>query len=139
MRATPIQEIQLLQRKPRVFSSLTVPEVNRALKAGTGPIDVRLKVNLAKGDELTLGYQGNTIAAISSAELENGRGSLDVLIDKGVAEIFVDGGARYIVREIPTTPSASVEFGLQDNARAIDRLEIFPMKSMWATAESSER
>ena len=139
MRATPIQEIQLLQRKPRVFSSLTVPEVNRALKAGTGPIDMRLKVNLAKGDELTLGYQGNTIAAISSAELENGRGSLDVLIDKGVAEIFVDGGARYIVREIPTTPGASVEFGLQDNARAIDRLEIFPMKSMWATAESSER
>jgi fructan beta-fructosidase len=140
MRATPIQEIKRLQRKPRVWSSLTTADANQALKrAGSGPLDVRLKVTLEKNEELAIRYQGNTIAAINSAELENGRGSLEVLIDKAVAEIFVDGGARYIVREIPTTPGAGLEVGLGKNASAIDRLEIFPMKSMWAAPEPSKR
>ena len=140
MRANPIQEIKLLQRKPRVWLSLTAADANQALKwAGSGPLDVSLKVTLEKSEELAIRYQGNTIAAIKSAELENGRGSLEVLIDKAVAEIFVDGGARYIVREIPTTRGAGLEFGLGKDTSAIDRLEIFPMKSMWAAPESSER
>ena len=140
MRATPIQEIKLLQQKPRVWSSLTVADANQALKrSGSGPLDVRLKLTLQKNEALAIRYQGNTIATINSEELENGRGALEVLIDKAVAEIFVDGGARYIVREIPTTQGAGMEFGLGNDARAIDRLEIIPMKSMWATADSSER
>ena len=140
MRATPIQEIKWLQRKPRVWSSLTVADANQALKrAGSGPLDVRLKVTLESNEELAIRYHGNTIAAINSAELENGRGSLEVLIDEAVAEIFVDEGARYIVREIPTTTGGGLEFGLEKNTRAVDLLEIFPMKSMWATPESSKR
>ena len=137
MRATPIQEIKRLQRKPRVWSSLTVADANQALKrAGSGPLDVRLKLTLEKNEALAIRYQGNTIATINSEELENGRGSLEVLIDKAVA---VDGGTRYIVREIPTTTGGGLEFGLGKNTSTIDRLEIFPMKSMWAAAESSKR
>jgi len=140
MRATPIQEIKRLQRKPRVWSSLTAVDANQALKkAGSGPLDVRLKVTLERNEELAIRYHGNTIAAINSVELENGRGSLEVLIDKAVAEIFVDGGTRYIVREIPTTTGGGLEFGLGKNTSAVDRLEIFPMKSMWAPPESSKR
>ena len=140
MRATPIQEIKRLQRKPRVWSSLTVAEANQALKrAGTGPLDVWLKLTLVKNEALAIRYQGNTIATINSEELVNGRGSLEVLIDKAVAEIFVDGGTRYIVREIPTTTGGGLEFGLGKNTSTIDRLEIFPMKSMWAAAESSKQ
>jgi fructan beta-fructosidase len=140
MRATPIQEIGRLQRKPRVWLSLTAADANQVLKrAGSGPLDVRLQVTLENNEELAIRYEGNTIAAINSAELENGRGSLEVLIDKAVAEIFVDGGARYIVREIPTTPGAGLEFGLGKDASAIDRLEISPMKSIWAAPDSSER
>jgi hypothetical protein len=61
------------------------------------------------------------------------------LIDKGVAEIFVDRGARYLVSEILTTPGAGLEIGLGKNAGAIDRLVIFPMKSMWAFPKPSKR
>jgi hypothetical protein len=118
---------------------LTAADVNQALKrAGSGPLDVRLKVTLERNEELDIRYHGDTIAAINSAELENGRGSLEVLIDKAVAEIFVDGGTRYIVREIPTTIGSGLEFGLRGNTSAVDRLEIFPMKSMWAAPESSK-
>jgi len=43
------------------------------------------------------------------------------------------------VREIPTTTGGGLEFGLGKNTSTIDRLEIFPMKSMWAAAESSKQ
>jgi sucrose-6-phosphate hydrolase SacC (GH32 family) len=120
---------------------LTAADANQALdRAGSGPLDVRLKVTLEKDNELAIRYQGNTLATINSAELENGRGSLEVLIDKAVAEIFVDGGARYIVREIPTTTGGhGLEFGLGKNTSAINRLEICQMKSMWKAHESSQR
>jgi fructan beta-fructosidase len=140
MRATPIQEIKRLQRKPRVWSSLTAAEANQALKrAGSGPLDVRLNVTLERNEELAIRYHGNTIAIIKSTELDNGRGSLEVLIDKAVAEIFVDAGTRYIVRELPTTTGDGLEFGLRKNTSVVDRLEIFPMKSMWVAPESSKR
>jgi sucrose-6-phosphate hydrolase SacC (GH32 family) len=65
---------------------------------------------------------------------------LEVLIDKAVAEIFVDAGARYIVREIPTTAGGhGLELGLGKNTSAINRLEICQMKSMWKAHEASQR
>src|ERR1700722_14599182 len=133
MRATPIEEIERLHGKAQTLSSLTAADANQALNgAGSGPLDVRLKVTLEKDDELAIRYQGNTIATIHFAELTNGRGSLEILIDKAVAEIFFDGGARYIVREIPTnTGGQGLEFGLGKNTSAITRLEIWQMKSIW--------
>jgi sucrose-6-phosphate hydrolase SacC (GH32 family) len=141
MRATPIEEIERLRRKAQTWTSLTAAEANQALdRAGYGPLDVRLKVTLEKEDELAIRYQGNTLATINSVELENGRNSVEVLIDKAVAEIFVDGGARYIVREIPTTTGDhGLEFGMGKNTSSINRLEICPMKSMWKTHTSSQR
>jgi fructan beta-fructosidase len=133
MRATPIEEIEKLHQKAQTLSTLTAADANQALnKAGSGPLDVRLKVTLENDDELAIQYQGNTIATIHSAELDNGQGSLEILIDKAVAEIFVDGGARYIVREIPTTIGGTgLELGTGKNTSAITRLEIWQMKSIW--------
>ncbi len=140
MRASPIQEIEKLQRKPHVWTSLTVGDANQALqRAGSGPLDVKLEATLDSNEELAIRYKGNTIAAIHSTDLENGRGSVEVLIDKAVVEIFVDGGARYVVREIPTTPGGGLQLGLGKETGTIDRLEIFPMKSMWAGSEWSKR
>jgi sucrose-6-phosphate hydrolase SacC (GH32 family) len=141
MRATPIEEIEGLHRKTQMWSSLTAADANQALdRAGSGPLEVRLKVTLEKDSELAIRYQGNTIATINSAELENGRGSLEVLIDKAVAEIFVDAGARYIVRELPTNAGGhGLELGLGKNMSAINRLEICQMKSIWKTPEASQR
>jgi sucrose-6-phosphate hydrolase SacC (GH32 family) len=141
MLATPIAEIGRLRGKAQTWSSLTAAEANQALdRAGSGPLDVRLKVTLEKESELVLRYQGTTLATIHSAELENGRGAVEVLIDKAVAEIFVDGGARYIVREIPTTTGGhGLEFDTGKSASAINRLEISSMKSIWKGQESNQR
>jgi len=140
MRATPIEEIQRLRGKTQTWSSLTAVGVNQALsRAGSGPLDVRFTVTLGKNDELAIRYQGNTIAAIHDRELENGTGSVEVLIDKAVAEIFVDGGTRYIVSEIPTTTGGGLEIGLGKNTGVIHHLAISPMKSMWEAAESSNK
>lgn len=141
MRATPIEEIKGLHRKTKTWSSLTAADANQALdRVGSGPLDVRLTVTLEKDSELAIRYQGKTIATINSAELENDRASLEVLIDKAVAEIFVDAGARYIVREIPTTAGGhGLELGLGKNTSAINRLEICQMKSMWNAHESTQR
>jgi fructan beta-fructosidase len=141
MRATPIAEIERLHGPTQTLSSLTAADANQALNsAGSGPLDVRVKVSLEKDDELAIQNQGNTIAKIHSAELQNGRGSLEILIDKAVAEIFVDGGARYIVRELPTTTSGhGLEFELGKNTSAINRLEIRQIKSMWKAHEANQR
>ena len=133
MRAAPVQEIDRLHRKAQVSTSLTAAGANQALdRAGSGPLDVKLNVTLGKEDDLAVKFQGKIIASISFAELENGRGSVQILIDKGVAEIFVDGGARYIVREIPaTTAGHGLELGFGKTGSAVNRLEIYQMKSMW--------
>ncbi len=141
MRATPIGEIERLHGKAQTLSSLTAADANQALnRAGSGPLDVRLKVTLEKDDELAIRYQGNTMATIPFAELNNGQASLEILIDKAVAEIFVDGGARYIVREIPTTIGGhGLEFEMEKSTSAINRLAIYQMKSIWKTQEAREK
>ena len=133
LRATPIREIAMLHKKPQVLISVTAAVANEALNnAGFGPLDVRLKITLEKGDDLAIKYQGSTLATVHSADLDPGRGSVGMLIDKGVAEIFVDDGARYIEREIPTTPaSRGLELGLGMNTSIVNRLEIYPMHSIW--------
>jgi fructan beta-fructosidase len=139
MRATPIKEIELLHRKPLTWTSLTPVDANRALdKVGVELLDARMKITLEKNDELVIRYQGNTIATISAAELEDGRGSVEILIDKVVAEVFVNGGARYIVREITAgTDGHGLEFGPGKKTSLINRLEVYPLKSMWNTHESN--
>jgi fructan beta-fructosidase len=84
------------------------------------------------GDGLAIRYDGNDLATVAPEDIENGRAQVEVLIDKGVAEIFVDGGARYITREIPlSTGGQGLELRLNQKARVIDQLEIYEMKSMW--------
>jgi len=134
MRATPIAEIEKLRRKPQTWTSLTTASANQALdKAGQGPLDVRLSLTLAADDSLFLQYRGRTIANIHSADLGNSKGSVEVLIDKGVAEIFVNGGARYITTELTTDQNGpGLQLAVMRPQSAIDRLEISAMRSIWS-------
>jgi sucrose-6-phosphate hydrolase SacC (GH32 family) len=133
MRATPIAGIERLRRGTQTWSSLTAADANHVLnEAGSEPLDVRLHLTLDKDDALNILYRGDTLATIHSAEFENGDGVLEMLIDKGVAEIFVDGGARYIIRELPTSSGGqSLELGLGKTMSRVDRLEISRMMSIW--------
>ena len=141
LRATPIAEIERLRRSTQTWSSLTAADANHALnEAGSKPLDVRLNVTLEKDDELNIRYSGNTIATIHSTEFENGNGGVEILIDKGVAEIFVDGGARYLITELPTSPGGhGLELSLGRTMSRVARLEICRMKSIWVTHDSSRQ
>jgi fructan beta-fructosidase len=133
MQAAPIDEIAQLRTKARTWSTLTVADANRKLaSAGSGPLDVKLQATLESGDGLTILYDGNDLTTIASEDLENGRGQVEILIDKGIAEIFVDGGARYITREIPlSTGGHGLELSVKQKTSVIHHLEIYEMKSMW--------
>ncbi len=133
MEAAPIDEIAQLRAKARTWSTLTAAGANQKLgSAGSGPLDVKLQASLESGDGLAVRYDGHDLTTIASEDLENGRGQVEVLIDKGIAEIFVDGGARYITREIPlATGGQGLELSVKQKASVINHLEIYEMKSMW--------
>jgi sucrose-6-phosphate hydrolase SacC (GH32 family) len=133
MQATPIDEIAQLRTQARTWSTLTVSAANQKLgSAGSGPLDVKLQASLESGDGLAVRYDGHDLTTIASEDLENGRGQVEILIDKGVAEIFVDGGVRYITREIPlSTGGHGLQLSLKQKASVINHLEIYEMRSMW--------
>jgi fructan beta-fructosidase len=133
MQATPIDEIAELRTQAHAWSTMTVADANQKLgAAGSGPLDVKLQASLESGDGLELRYGGNNLATIAAEDLQNGGGQVEILIDKGIVEIFVDGGARYITREIPqSTGGQGLELSLNHKASAINHLEIYRMKSMW--------
>jgi fructan beta-fructosidase len=133
LQASPIEEIARLRGKARTWSSLTAAAANQKLAlVRSRTLDVKLRVTLSNGDELNIQYGGNTLAAIKVSDLEHGRGEVEVLIDRCVAEIFVDGGARYIVREIAhSSGSHGLELRLAQQTSIINQLETYEMKSMW--------
>ncbi len=133
LRATPIAEIDRLRGSTRRWRDVSVAAANDGLsKAGSGALDVRLEVKLESGEALSIQDQGKTIATIQAAELEGGKGSLEILVDKGIAEIFVNGGERYITAELLTDQNGrGLEFATGASASAIHRLEISPMRSIW--------
>ena len=141
LRATPIKEIERLHLKAYAWSSLTAANANQNLRLiAPGPLHVKIQVTLEKNDELAIRYQENTLATIQTGDLENGRGSVELLIDKSVAEIFVNGGTRYIVREIPaTTNSDGLECSLGRTASIVNRLEVYEMQSIWGKHDLARR
>jgi fructan beta-fructosidase len=103
MQAAPIEEIAQLRAKARTWSTLSVADANQKLgSAGAGPLDVKLQASLKRGDGLAVRYDVHDLATIASEDLEGGRGQVEVLIDKAVAEIFVAGeSAIYHPRNTP--------------------------------------
>ena len=141
MRATPITEVARLHRTAKGFPYLSAANANQVLKqADAGPLDVKFNVKLEKDSDLDIGYEGKSLATIHASELENSPASVEILLDKGVAEIFVNNGARYIVRELPTaTTPDSLELELKNSSATIDRLQIYPMQSIWNTVNQAAK
>ena len=141
MRTTPIAEIEKLRQKPQSWSSVKVSEANQQLnKAGLEALDVNLNVTLDKDDDLAVLYHGNTIATIHSADFDSGSGLIEILIDRGIAEIFVNNGARYIATPIlANTGCSGLELASRNNTKAINSIEIWRMKSIWANSSTSQQ
>ena len=135
LEATPVREIERLHQKAYAWSSLTAVDANHKLsRIAPGPLHVKVKVTLEKEDELVISYKQNVLTSIKFEDLENGRGSVEMLIDKSVAELFLDGGMRYVVREISVTPNAhGLEFQMRRPESMLNAIEIYRLSSIWST------
>jgi fructan beta-fructosidase len=136
MITTPVDEIECLHAKAHTWTSINTADASKDI-AGLGavPLHVKMQVALDRDDELQILYQGKTLATIKGDELndgkEPGKGSIQILIDKCVAEIFVAGAPLYYPVEIPCSGSGGLEFKTQKASSRIERLAAYEMKSMW--------
>jgi len=79
-----------------------------------------------------LRYQGNEIVSLQAADLPPGENDMEILIDKTVAEIFLNGGDRYIVRQLlPGRNNKSLEFDSENYGPFLKAINVFEMKSIW--------
>jgi sucrose-6-phosphate hydrolase SacC (GH32 family) len=131
--ATPIKEIEQLHSKEYAWNSVTAADANQKLnRIAPGPLHVKISVTLERDDDLVIRYQQSVLTAIKSGDLENGKGSVEILIDKSVAEVFVDGGMRYIVKEMPAaTSDHGLEFAMGRTGSIFNALEVYKMSSIW--------
>ncbi|MDW5267444.1 MULTISPECIES: glycoside hydrolase family 32 protein [Acidobacteriaceae] len=138
MVARPIREINLLHTKRHTWSALTSSYIDAKLQSiAPGPLDIKMDVTVPPDGALTLRYQGTDLITLQSPDFPQGHGSVQLLIDKAVAEIFVDDGRRYIVRELPASDSRT-GFGCQLEAgTTLNSLDIYELKSMWRGGASS--
>ncbi len=133
MVANPIREIEALQGKRHVWDALTADEANTKLQAiPAGPVEVKLNAKIPQGGALTLRFQGTDLVTLRSEDFDGGAGPVDVLIDKAVAEVFINGGRRYLTRELPASADPTgLRVHAEGAAATLDRVEVYELKSMW--------
>jgi fructan beta-fructosidase len=131
--ATPIPEIERLHKDEFRYQSLTFREANDKLsKIKPQPLHVRLSFTVEPGHSIKLCYQGTELVNLSSRDLPQGINSMDLLIDKSVAEIFINNGSKYIVRYIISEkPGDGLWFESDRYGPFINSLEIWTMRSIW--------
>ncbi|MEJ0102843.1 MAG: hypothetical protein WDO19_09920 [Bacteroidota bacterium] len=92
-----------------------------------------MKFKIPGGNKLNLRYQGNEIFSITAKELKEGENKIEILIDKTVAEIFINDGERYILKNLGTKLNdKSLEFDSENYGPLLLSLQAYEMKSTWA-------
>ena len=113
--------------------TLTTQQANQQLAAiHPGPLHIRMTVTLPARNNLHLRYQGNTLLDLAATDLPTGANEIEILLDKTVAEIFINKGERYIVRQLPPPANDnSLEFDGEKYGPAIRSLQVYEMKPIW--------
>ena len=135
LRANPIKEIDQLHAAAHTFQNISLHQANEELgKIKQGPLHVKMKFTMAPGHALSLRYGGNEIVILSSREFSPDENEIEILLDKTVAEIFLNKGERYIVKQLSTKANDnSLEFNSEKYGPALTSLEVYEMKSIWNT------
>ena len=133
MVATPIREIDALHGKQHIWTSLTVTEADQKLHAiPPEPLELKVNISLPQSGEFTLQCRGTDLVTLRGKDFSGDQVSVEVLIDKAVAEIFVDGGRRYFVRELPAgNDPAGLHMHSEGGPATVKCLEVYQLKSMW--------
>jgi sucrose-6-phosphate hydrolase SacC (GH32 family) len=131
--AFPVKEIELLHSRKHVWANLSAEAANRQLTAlANRPLDGRLVAQLDAGDQLEIMYGSQSLATIPAKDVAASEVKVEILIDKTVAEVFVDGGARYILSDLTAnTGDRALHLKVGHGASKLKQLEIYEMKSMW--------
>ncbi|MBA4167967.1 MAG: glycoside hydrolase family 32 protein [Chitinophagaceae bacterium] len=133
LQAKPIREIEQLHKNTRTWNDLTATTANRqfdSLKAM--PAHLRMNLSIECGNTLQLMYQGNELLALHADKERGDTMSIEILVDKTVAEIFINDGQQYIIRQLkPKRNDRSFEFNTERYGPAIQKMQWSEMKSIW--------
>ncbi|MBS1934134.1 MAG: hypothetical protein JST96_09040, partial [Bacteroidetes bacterium] len=129
----PISEIDQLHKTEHHWKDISAQQANDELsKIKAGPLHIKLKFTIADGNKLSLRYQGNEILNMAAKDFQPGENEIEILIDKTVAEFFVNKGERYILKQlIHKKNDNSFEFDSEKYGPAIHSLDVYEMKSIW--------
>jgi sucrose-6-phosphate hydrolase SacC (GH32 family) len=131
--ANPIKEIALLHKQEYKWTSLTCQEANKKLELiKPQPLHVKISFTVDKGKSLKLYFHGKELVNLLSDDFPKAENEMEILIDKSIAEIFINKGERYIVKQLSSvTKNDGLYFESDKYGPFINKLEVFEMKSMW--------
>jgi fructan beta-fructosidase len=135
--ANPVKEIEKLHQISHEWKSVTIASANEELaRIKPGPLHLKLHFTLNNGNAIRLIYRGNELINLASHALLDGENTLEILLDKTVAEIFVNNGTRYLVKNLPIKKNnEGLRFESLKDGQTINQLEIYEMKSIWDDTE----
>ncbi|WP_197414136.1 glycoside hydrolase family 32 protein [Terracidiphilus gabretensis] len=127
--ASPVKEIALLHGAQHQWKDVSADAANRQLAAfARKPLHVKFNAQLKEDEPLKITYGDQLLTTIAAKDTRGGQAAVEVLIDRGVAEVFVDGGERYILADLSAN-TGSHALGL--SAGKLKQLDVYEMKSMW--------
>ncbi|MEH6680251.1 MAG: glycoside hydrolase family 32 protein [Sediminicola sp.] len=131
--AEPIEEIKLLYKSTVKGFDMTTGQANELIKnIPSGPLHLKAGFTLEKGSEFRLRYNGNILINLERAEFSRGQNHIEILIDKTVSEIFINGGERYIVIKLPEDmDSSGLSFESEKYGPIFNELEVHEINSIW--------
>ncbi len=131
--ANPISEIEKLHAKGYEWRSITPKRANEELvKIKPVPLHIKMEFNLDPGHNLRLCYNGDEFLNLTPDDIQKGGNTIEILVDKTVTEIFINGGKRYIVRNLNKQRNDDgLQFSSEKYGPDIHHLEVFEMNSIW--------
>jgi fructan beta-fructosidase len=133
LEAHPIREIGQLHGVAHSWANLSPAQANAELAVvKPGPLHAIIRFQLPAGNDLRIRYGGNTLLELGAEELHSAGNEVELLIDQTVAEIFVNGGERYILRQLkPSINAKGLELDGVEYGPVIDSLQVYEMKTAW--------
>jgi fructan beta-fructosidase len=135
--ATPIREIAQLHKTSYTWRGQTAAQANTVLhNIKAGPLHIKLTLAPGQGHSLRLLYQGNQLLTLQPGYLTTGENNLEILIDKTVAEIFINQGRHYILKTLqPKNNEKGFEVATETTEPVFTALQVHEMQSIWPTAK----
>jgi sucrose-6-phosphate hydrolase SacC (GH32 family) len=131
--AKPIAELERLHGQGSHLDLATIEQANSALAPLTaGSLHIKLKFKLEAGRRLSLRFQGNEILSLSDKDVRPGLNELEVLVDRSVAEIFINNGERYLLKQLGRPTNAKgLEFDSGNYGPTILSLDVHEVNTIW--------